>query len=102
MNYNRVQEYLRYDVKRLFGMSAVEWCQLTGRDRLMIIQMVNEMKIDGKEFDKKEITPETPNNEDLFFDSVCDQGHAFVRLINHPEKDGVPRCPHRKIKKKKI
>jgi hypothetical protein len=25
---------------------------------------------------------------------TCDSGHTFVRLPDHPTRDGRPRCPH--------
>lgn len=25
---------------------------------------------------------------------ICDQGHRFAMLPDHPIKDGRPRCPH--------
>lgn len=25
---------------------------------------------------------------------ICEQGHKFAKLNDHPKRDGLPRCPH--------
>ena len=85
MDYFRVREYLNYEVQRLYGLSVVQWCELSGKDRLMIIKMVNEIKMEGR--DSEEL-------EDFIVFDTCDHGHRFAKMPDHPKRDGIARCPH--------